>query len=74
VFLEEARLGNVLLELSLGRGGFATVELFSGREFEQLTLALDDGVVLLEDGLVAVGAVDSRVGQDSRQDCRADAH
>ena len=45
-FLEDDSLGDLGLELSLGRGGLTTKQLFLGSQLEELPLSVDGLVVL----------------------------
>ena len=70
---EEIRLGDVRLELSLGRRSLSTVQLLPWRLLHQILLAIDDGVVLVGGFLVEIGSVDEEVCDDSGQESRSDA-
>ena len=62
--LEESKLSDIGLELSLGGGSLASKELFSRRQLDELTLAIDQSLVLSSRGLVALGTIDQGVGHD----------
>ena len=54
-------LRNIGLEFGLGGRSLAAEELITRRQLHELTLALDQQVVILGDGFVAFGTIDQGV-------------
>ena len=57
-------MGDVGLELSLGGIGFAAEQLVAWGQLHQLSLSVDQRVVILSDHLVLSGAIYEQVGGD----------